>query len=69
MKNGQICLYGNWQLYLNEFVEENSLESIVSIYIPWLFRLPLDLKLLEFLFEIEFYIKYFLKCSFNILEE
>lgn len=60
MKNGQICLYGNWQLYLNEFVEENSLESIVSTYIPWLFRLPLDLKLLEFLFEIEFYIKYFL---------
>lgn len=60
MSDGKICLYGNLEVYLNEVVEENSLYSIVSIYIPWLFRLPLKLKLLEFLFEIEFYIAQFL---------
>lgn len=56
MRDGRICLYGNAEVYLNEIMEENSLYSIISVYIPWLFRLPLELKLLEFLFEIEFYI-------------
>ena len=56
MRDGKICIFGNIELHLNELVEENSLESIVSKYIPWLFRLPLELKLLEFLFEIEYYV-------------
>lgn len=56
MKDGKICIFGNIQLHLNELIEENSLESIVCKYIPWLFRLPLELKLLEFLFEIEYYV-------------
>ncbi|GEM_PF-1861387 len=56
MRNGKICIFGNIEFHLNELVEENSLESIVSKYIPWLFRLPLELKLLEFLFEIEYYV-------------
>ena len=60
MSDGKICLYGNLDVYLNELIEENSLYSIASVYIPWLFRLPLELKLLEFLFEIEFYITNFL---------
>lgn len=56
MRDGKICIFGNIEFHLNELVEENSLESIVSKYIPWLFRLPLELKLLEFLFEIEYYV-------------
>lgn len=56
LKDGKVCMFGNIELHLNELIEENSLESIVSKYIPWLFRLPLELKLLEFLFEIEYYI-------------
>lgn len=56
MEDGKICIFGNIQLHLNELIEENSLESIVCKYIPWLFRLPLELKLLEFLFEIEYYV-------------
>ena len=56
MRDGKICIFGNIELHLNELVEENSLESIVSKYIPWLFRLPLELKLLEFMFEIEYYV-------------
>ena len=56
LRNGKICIFGNIELHLNELIEENSLESIVSKYIPWLFRLPLELKLLEFLFEIEYYL-------------
>lgn len=56
MRNGKICIFGNIEFHLNELVEENSLESIVRKYIPWLFRLPLELKLLEFLFEIEYYV-------------
>ena len=60
MKDGEICLFGNIELHLNEMIEENSFESIVSKYIPWLFRLPLELKLLEFLFEIEYYIDSYL---------
>lgn len=60
MKNGKICIFGNINLHLNELIEENSLESIVCKYIPWLFRLPLELKLLEFLFEIEYYIESYL---------
>lgn len=60
MKDGKICIFGNINLHLNEIIEENSLESIVCKYIPWLFRLPLELKLLEFLFEIEYYIESYL---------
>lgn len=60
MKDGKICIFGNINLHLNELIEENSLESIVCKYIPWLFRLPLELKLLEFLFEIEYYIESYL---------
>lgn len=56
LRNGKVCMFGNIELYLNELIEENSLESIVCKYIPWLFRLPLELKLLEFIFEIEYYI-------------
>lgn len=56
LRDGKVCMFGNIELHLNELIEENSLESIVSKYIPWLFRLPLELKLLEFLFEIEYYV-------------
>lgn len=56
LRDGKVCMFGNIELHFNELIEENSLESIVSKYIPWLFRLPLELKLLEFLFEIEYYV-------------
>lgn len=57
MLDGSICLYGNIDILINEINEESSLNSLVSSYIPWLLNLPLELKLLEFLFEIEFYLK------------
>lgn len=60
MKDGSICLYGSIEICLNDLNEESSLKSIVSTYIPWLFNLPLKLKLLEFIFEIEFYISNYL---------
>lgn len=60
MPDGKICLYGNMDVRLNEANEELSLYNIISKYIPWLILLPLDLKLLEFIFEIEFYIKEYL---------
>lgn len=56
LRDGKVCMFGNIELHLNELIEENSLDSIVNKYIPWLFRLPLELKLLEFLFEIEYYV-------------
>lgn len=67
LKNGKICMFGNVEFHLNELIEENSLDSIVCKYIPWLLRLPLELKLLEFLFEIEYYIKNYL--GYEIKEE
>lgn len=66
MRDGQICLYGNIDIHLNEINEEYSLPNLVSKYIPWLLRLPLDLKILEFLFEIEFYITAYLGYNYEI---
>lgn len=71
MPNGKICLYGNIDVCLNESNEELSLYNIVSKYIPWLFTLPLKLKLLEFLFEIEFYINKYMgwECEYSSLKK
>lgn len=66
MKDGQICMYGNIDLHLNEINEQYSLSNLVSKYIPWLLRLPLELKILEFLFEIEFYIVAYLGYNYEL---
>lgn len=71
LSNGMICLYGNVGIKLNEKNEEISLKKISAEYIPWLLRLPLELKLLEFFFEIEYYIVNYLKmsCEYKVLKK
>lgn len=71
MQNGKICLYGNEDVCLNDANEELSLYNITSKYIPWLITLPLNLKLLEFIFEIEFYINEYLgkNCEYGCLKK
>lgn len=55
-KDGIICLQGSVGIGITEWNEEIFLKSVVQKYLPWLFNLPLELKLLEFIFEIEYYI-------------
>ncbi len=61
MPDGSLCLYGNKIIQLNESDEEILVKNTLETYIPWLFNIPPEIKVIEFINEIEFYLKIFYK--------
>ena len=57
MSDGSLCLYGNKNIQLNENDEEILVRNTLEIYIPWLFNMPSEIKVIEFINEIEYYLK------------
>lgn len=57
MPDGSLCLYGNKNIQLNESDEELLVKNTLKVYIPWLFNIPAEIKVIEFINEIEFYLK------------
>lgn len=56
LANGKLCLYGNVDIQLKELNEEIMIENTLGVYIPWLFNIPPEIKNIEFINEIEYYI-------------
>ena len=57
MSDGSLCLYGNRNIQLNEKDEEILVRNTLKVYIPWLFNMPPEIKVIEFINEIEYYLK------------
>ncbi len=57
MSDGNLCLYGNRNIQLNENDEEILVRNTLEVYIPWLFNMPSEIKVIEFINEIEYYLK------------
>ena len=57
MADGSLCLYGNRNIQLNENDEEILVRNTLEVYIPWLFNMPPEIKVIEFINEIEYYLK------------
>jgi tRNA A37 threonylcarbamoyladenosine dehydratase len=57
MMDGSLCIVGNQVVQLKELNEEEMLKNCIEIYIPWLVSLPENLKVLEFLSELQYYCK------------
>lgn len=57
MQDGSLCLYGNRNIQLNENNEEILVRNALKVYIPWLFNIPPEIKVIEFINEIEYYLK------------
>ena len=65
MPNGSLCLYGNRNIQLNENDEEILVRNTLKVYIPWLFNMPSEIKVIEFINEIEYYLKKIYKKKVN----
>lgn len=57
MSDGSLCLYGNRGIQLNENNEEVLVRNTLKVYIPWLLNMPSEIKVIEFINEIEYYLK------------
>ena len=57
MTDGSLCLYGNKNIQLNENDEEILMKNTLQVYLPWLFNMPAEIKVIEFINEIEYYLK------------
>lgn len=65
MADGSLCLYGNRNIQLNENDEEILVRNTLEVYIPWLFNMPSEIKVIEFINEIEYYLKKIYKKKVN----
>lgn len=65
MPDGSLCLYGNRNIQLNENDEEILVRNTLEVYIPWLFNMPAEIKIIEFINEIEYYLKKIYKKKIN----
>lgn len=61
MRDGSICFYGNSLIGLEKYTKLRKFKNIVSTYIPWLFSVEPQYKVLEMLGEIDFYARAYLK--------
>lgn len=68
MPDGNLCLYGNRNVQLNENDEEILVKNTLEVYIPWLFNIPSEIKVIEFINEIEYYLKNIYKKKVNKLK-
>lgn len=57
MPDGSVCISGNDMIHVNESVSSEKLKRTVTEYIPWLFNISPELKVIEFLAEIDFFIR------------
>lgn len=57
MPNGMLCLYGNKVMQIQESNEEVFISNTLDIYIPWLFNSSPEVKALEFINEIDYFIR------------
>ncbi len=57
MPDGSLCLYGNKNVQLNEMDEYVLVKNTVNTYIPWLINISPEVKVIEFINEIEYYLK------------
>lgn len=65
MPDGSLCLYGNKNIQLNENNEEILIRNTLQVYLPWLFNMPAEIKVIEFINEIEYYLKKIYKIKIN----
>lgn len=65
MQDGSICLYGNKNIQLNENDEEILVRNTLQVYLPWLFNMQAEIKVIEFINEIEYYLKKIYKMKIN----
>lgn len=71
MEDGAICLYGNENLKINSILNEFDIEFTLT-YIDYLFKMPYEVKILEFLNEFYFYLDYANRkgnFNYNIVKE
>jgi len=47
MSDGSLCLYGNRNIQLNENDEEILVRNTLKVYIPWLFNMPPEIKVID----------------------
>ena len=57
LPDGSLCLHGNNIIKLKELDEEILLKNTLETYIPWLLTIPPELKTVEFINEIDFYLR------------
>ena len=65
MQDGSLCLYGNKNIQLNENDEEILVRNTLQVYLPWLFNMQAEIKVIEFINEIEYYLKKIYKMKIN----
>lgn len=65
MEDGRLCLYGNKNIQLNENDEEILVRNTLQVYLPWLFDMQAEIKVIEFINEIEYYLKQIYKIKIN----
>lgn len=65
MQDGSLCLYGNKNVQLNENDEEILVQNTLQIYLPWLFNMQAEIKVIEFINEIEYYLNKIYKIKIN----
>ncbi len=66
-RDGSICLYGNVDLVLKELDDHDVIKKTLDTYLPWLISMSPELKVAEFLGEINFFTQYHL--HYNYVKE
>lgn len=69
MRDGSVCFFGNANISINESLDRVFIEKAITVYIPWIIYNKEDIKVLEILGELDYYIPVLKGIGTDIIQE